>query len=237
MKIQKRYVTKKSKIKLPTCVIMAGGLGTRLGPITKKIPKPIVNVNGKPFLFYILDILVAEGFNKFIFLLSYKNKKIINKLNFYNAKKNFFFDYYLDKKKNQGTSKSLLDVKEKLSNDFFYTNADELPNFSIKQLYKKHLLKKSLISFILYKNDAEGYISKKNERIYKSRKKDKKKFIECGFKFMNKSIFETNKFTKKKLEQNLIKDKILKKCNYLLIRKLPYRIDSQKDISYAKKFI
>ena len=54
---------------------------------------------------------------------------------------------------------------------------------------------------------------------------------------MNKSIFETNRFTKKKLEQNLIKDKILKKCNYLLIRKLPYRIDSQKDISYAKKFI
>ena len=237
MKIPRKKLIKKLKIVLPTCVIMAGGLGTRLGSITKKTPKPIVNINRKPFLFYILDRLTSEGFVKFFFLLSYKNKKIIEKLNKYNTKKKFIFNYHIDKKKNQGTSKSLLDVKSRLSNNFFYTNADELPNFSIKQFYKKHILKKSIISFILYKNNKAGYISKKNDKIYKSQKKDKAKFIECGFKFMNKSIFKNNKFNKRKLEDNLIKDSILKKSNYLLIQKLPYRIDSPKDISHAKKFI
>jgi len=237
MKIPRRKKINKYKLKLPECVIMAGGLGTRLGSLTKKTPKPIININRKPFLFYILDKLISEGFEKFLFLLSYKNKKIINKLDYYNSKNLYLFDYYIDKRQKQGTSKSLYDIKDELSTNFFYTNADELPNFSIKYFYKKHLLKKSLVSFILFKNDKEGYISKKNQKIYKSQKKDKTKFIECGFKFMNKNIFKKNKFDKKKLEHNLIKNNILKKSNYLLIHKLPYRIDSQKDIFYAKKFI
>ena len=63
------------KIKMPPCVIMAGGLGKRLGAITKNVPKPVIKINGKPFLYYLCKIY-EQKFEKFQFLLSYKNSKI-----------------------------------------------------------------------------------------------------------------------------------------------------------------
>lgn len=86
-------------LNLPSCVIMAGGLGKRLGAITKKIPKPIIKVNNKPFLYYLLDKLILSGFSKFVFVLSYKNRKIIEKLEYYKNKKKLKFIYRIDKKK------------------------------------------------------------------------------------------------------------------------------------------
>ncbi len=41
--------------KLNQAVILAGGLGTRLRPITDKLPKPMVEINGKPFISYLLE--------------------------------------------------------------------------------------------------------------------------------------------------------------------------------------
>ena len=42
------------------CIILAGGLGSRLGKITKKIPKPLIKVNGKPFILYIIENLYRQ---------------------------------------------------------------------------------------------------------------------------------------------------------------------------------
>ena len=53
------------KIKMPPCVIMAGGLGKRLGAITKNVPKPVIKINGKPFLYYLLQNLQRQKFEKF----------------------------------------------------------------------------------------------------------------------------------------------------------------------------
>lgn len=46
------------------CVILAGGLATRLRPVTEKIPKSMVQINGKPFLEYQIDILKRNGIEK-----------------------------------------------------------------------------------------------------------------------------------------------------------------------------
>ena len=64
------------KTTLPACLIMAGGIGSRLGSITKKTPKPIIKINNKPYLEHMLNWLIRNGFKKFYFLLSYKNQKI-----------------------------------------------------------------------------------------------------------------------------------------------------------------
>ena len=53
-------------------VIFCGGYGTRLFPITKKIPKPMVNINKKPFLFYLLQQCKANGINEVVLLCGYK---------------------------------------------------------------------------------------------------------------------------------------------------------------------
>ena len=56
---------------IPVCVL-AGGLSTRLRPITEKIPKPMVEVAGEPLLKRILDHLGAVGYRRFILAVSYR---------------------------------------------------------------------------------------------------------------------------------------------------------------------
>ena len=65
-------------------VILAGGLGTRLSEETKLIPKPMVEIGGKPILWHIMKIYSHYGFNEFIILTGYKSHVI----------KEYFINYY-----------------------------------------------------------------------------------------------------------------------------------------------
>jgi MurNAc alpha-1-phosphate uridylyltransferase len=57
-------------------VILAGGLGTRLRPLTEKIPKPMVEVAGMPFLFWQLQDLKAQGYGEVLLLVAYLGEQI-----------------------------------------------------------------------------------------------------------------------------------------------------------------
>ena len=46
-------------------VILAGGLGTRISEYTKTIPKPMIEINGKPLIFYIIQHYAKYGFKEF----------------------------------------------------------------------------------------------------------------------------------------------------------------------------
>lgn len=52
-------------------VVLAGGLGTRLRPLTERVPKPMVDVAGRPFLEYILRHLAGQGFQQILILVGY----------------------------------------------------------------------------------------------------------------------------------------------------------------------
>lgn len=65
-------------------VILAGGLGTRLGEETSRIPKPMVEIGGYPILWHIMKIYSHYGFNDFVVLTGYKGHAI----------KEFFLNYY-----------------------------------------------------------------------------------------------------------------------------------------------
>ena len=57
-------------------VVMAGGLGTRLGMLTAECPKPMLDVGGKPFLSYLLDYLFFNGISHVVLAVSYKHEII-----------------------------------------------------------------------------------------------------------------------------------------------------------------
>jgi glucose-1-phosphate cytidylyltransferase len=67
------------------CVILAGGLGTRLAEETVRIPKPMVEIGGRPILWHIMKIYSAHGVNEFIICLGYRGYVI----------KEYFANYYL----------------------------------------------------------------------------------------------------------------------------------------------
>jgi glucose-1-phosphate cytidylyltransferase len=68
-------------------VILCGGKGTRLNEETRRVPKPLVEIGGKPIIWHIMKIYSHQGFNKFVLLLGYKGEEI----------KNFFINYDLIK--------------------------------------------------------------------------------------------------------------------------------------------
>jgi len=57
-------------------IILAGGMGTRLQPVVKDIPKAMAPVAGKPFLYYLLESLENAGFNHIILAVGYKHEVI-----------------------------------------------------------------------------------------------------------------------------------------------------------------
>src|SRR6266568_5129480 len=59
-------------------VVLAGGLGTRLRPLTKEVPKPMAPVNGLPYLEYQLRLLAAQGFLSTLILTGYLSEQIEN---------------------------------------------------------------------------------------------------------------------------------------------------------------
>ena len=64
-------------------VILAGGKGSRLGYLTKSIPKPMVTIGDKPIIWHIMKIFASQGYKNFIVCLSYKGnilKNIFQKL-------------------------------------------------------------------------------------------------------------------------------------------------------------
>lgn len=58
-------------------VILAGGLGTRLRPITDTIPKPMIPFHGKPFLEYLIELLKEQGITEVVLLLGYLSEKVV----------------------------------------------------------------------------------------------------------------------------------------------------------------
>jgi NDP-sugar pyrophosphorylase family protein len=57
-------------------VILAGGLGTRLGPLTANLPKALVPVNGKPFLAHVLELLKENGLDRILILHGHQGKRL-----------------------------------------------------------------------------------------------------------------------------------------------------------------
>ena len=53
-------------------IILAGGFGTRLAEYTKLIPKPMVEIGGKPILWHIMNLYASHGYNDFVVALGYK---------------------------------------------------------------------------------------------------------------------------------------------------------------------
>jgi NDP-sugar pyrophosphorylase family protein len=102
--------------------ILAGGKGTRLRPLTYKMPKPMISIHGRPFLEYQLELIAAFGINKVLLLVSYLGEKIEEY--FGNGSKLGLQIEYSYEINLLGTGGALKNAENKLKESFLLINGD-----------------------------------------------------------------------------------------------------------------
>ena len=129
-------------IKKNRVVLMVGGLGTRLKPLTNNIPKPMLKVGGKPILETIISNFKKYGFINIILSVNYKSEII----------KNYFKDgsdfgvniEYIDETQRMGTAGALSLMRDKLKDEpFFVMNGDLLTDINFNNMLDFHISEKA----------------------------------------------------------------------------------------------
>jgi len=118
-------------------VLMAGGLGMRLRPLTEHIPKPLLPINGKPILEGILNRFLEQGFRKFFISVNYKAEMISDY--FGNGSKWGCEISYLYEKQRLGTAGALsLLPKSEIPEKLIVMNADLLTTVDFRHFMDFH---------------------------------------------------------------------------------------------------
>jgi len=194
-------------------IILVGGLGTRLRSITKdEIPKPMVKINRRPFLEFILDYLISQGIKKVILAVGYKYEVIKNY--FGNKYRTLILDYSIETKP-LGTGGAIKKALEKAQNtDIFVLNGDTYFPISLRELERFHKFHTPLVTIALKKlKNVERYgtieINSTGRVVkFKEKKFQKEGLINGGIYLINKKSFlsldppEIFSFEKDFLEKN-----------------------------------
>jgi dTDP-glucose pyrophosphorylase len=123
------------KINLPV-VIMAGGEGARLKPLTNILPKPLIPVFEKTIIEDIMDQFVKAGCNEFFISVNYKAEMIKQYL--HNLNNPTYHFQFFQEEKPLGTAGSLYMLSDKISSTFFVTNCDIIVKQDLGEVYKYH---------------------------------------------------------------------------------------------------
>ncbi|MEK9186022.1 MAG: nucleotidyltransferase family protein [Patescibacteria group bacterium] len=132
-------------------VILAGGFGTRLHPVTLEIPKPLLTVQHRPILNHLVDFFVKHGINEPTILI---NKNHRQDYHWWRKRYSSELPKKLSLKvepKPLGTFGGLKYLKNQLTTTFVLSNGDELKDFDLRAMMSFHRRQKSLATIALVK--------------------------------------------------------------------------------------
>ncbi len=133
---------------IDTAIILAGGLGTRLRPLTDETPKPLLNVHGKPIIEHTINNLKKHGVNNIILSIGYRADKI----------QDYFGDgsrlgvnvSYCIENEPLGTGGAIKEASKNLTKPFIALNGDNLSDFDFTELIKTHQENATPITLTLF---------------------------------------------------------------------------------------
>lgn len=213
-------------------VILAGGYGTRLSEYTKKIPKPMVQINRKPLLVHIINHYKKFGFKEFIIAAGYKKEVIKN----YFKNKNVKVINTGLKTMTGGRIKRLQShLKDQT---FLLTYGDGLSDVNINNLLNFHKKSKNLVTLTAVRPPARfGELTILNNRVSKFLEKPQvsQGWINGGFFIANKKIFKFIKGDKTILEKAPL-EKLSKKKQLFAYKHFGFWrcMDTKRDKDYLE---
>ncbi|MBI2278867.1 MAG: NTP transferase domain-containing protein [Candidatus Brennerbacteria bacterium] len=153
--------------RITQAVILAGGAGTRLKPLTDHTPKPMILMNGKPFLEYLIKQLKENGIEEVLLLLGYLPEKTI--AHFGDGAKFGVRIKYSVTPVEDSIGTRIRKAADLMEDYFILLNCDNFWPLRIEELVKFHNKMNSLITTVVYTNkngitknnvlvDDEGYI-------------------------------------------------------------------------------
>jgi len=176
-------------------VILAGGLGTRLRPLTNEIPKPMAPANNRPFLEYLLEMLKESGIEDIVLLLGYLPDKITN--HFGDGKKFGLNIKYSITDVADNTGTRIKKAEQLLDDVFLLMYCDNYWPLNLQKLADFYNDKNLFASVTVYSNkagitknnilvDDNGYVVKYD----KSRTEEGLNGVEIGFFIIDKKVVD-----------------------------------------------
>ena len=183
-------------------VILAGGFGTRLSEYTKTIPKPMVNVAGKPILLHIMNHYVKYGFKDFYIALGYKGEIIRE----YFKKNKFDWNITLvPTGQKTMTGGRLKRLQKYIGNEtFMMTYGDGVSNVNLKRLLQFHKKNRKMVTLTAVRPPARfGVMKLRGNKVtyFKEKSKLDEGWINGGFFIMEPNFLKYIKDDKIFLEK------------------------------------
>lgn len=173
-------------------VIMAGGLGNRLHPLTINNPKPLLEIGNRPILETIIHNFTEQGFYRFSLSINYQGHKI----------KNFFQDGekfngqidYLEEKKRLGTAGALSLLKESPKMPFIVMNGDILTKVDFNRLLEFHQQQKNRLTLCVREYSYQvpyGVVEQTDHKIKQIKEKPRHYYhINAGIYILSPEVLE-----------------------------------------------
>src|SRR3979409_1592689 len=173
-------------------ILMAGGLGSRLKPLTNETPKPLLRIGGRPILETVLTGFVKAGFGKFFISINYKAEMI--REYFGNGSTWGVEISYLEERERLGTAGALSLLPERPTQPFFVMNGDLLTTVNFEQMLKYHREHQAFSTVCVREHSVTvpfGVVDFEDPRLVGIREKPTQKFfVNAGVYLLDPSILD-----------------------------------------------
>ena len=224
-------------------VILAGGRGVRLRPLTDELPKPLVPVNGTPFLDYLINSIFESGLSHIVLLLGYKSEKFIS---YYDKHVNGKgkIEYSIGKVED-ATGRRLINAYDLLDENFLLLYADNYWPVERDRMVSVYNDKKAKVMVTVFSNKyGTGEYGKANnievtgdgfvKRYDKKRTSEDLNGVDIGFFVVSKDVLDPNRPGNISFEEDMLPEFIAGRQLAAYITDTQYY--SITDINTLKRF-
>lgn len=201
------------------CLILAGGLGTRLKKINSSKPKPMILIGDKPFLHYQLNFLKNSGIKNILISTGFMGEQIETFIK--NLKISNLHISCIQENEPLGTGGAIKNAVDYLSDDFVVCNGDTISLFDLPQMIEFHKIKNSILTMLIkniLKSSRYGSVKlNSNNKILKFQEKTdvENAWISAGFFVLTKNNIPWEKYpTSFSYEKILFPDLIKSKRSF-----------------------